>query len=314
MKRLGIIGARGYAGGELLRLAAGHGDLEVAYAASRQLEGEPLSALAPELGDAGVIAAPDPEGAAGAGLDACVLAMPNGQAAAYVETFDRISPETVIVDLSADFRGAKGWAYGVSELRREELRGARRIANPGCYAETAQLALAPLIADLAAPPTAIGISGWSGAGTTPSPRNDEARLADNIMPYALIGHGHEAEIRFGLGTAVNFTPHVAGYFRGLVVTAHAWFKTPLSSEEVRARFETAYAGEPLITLQDEPPEPKAAANTPGAIIGGFAANPEERRAVIVCALDNLLKGAAGQALQNLNLAFGFPETQGLLND
>jgi len=310
-KRLGVIGARGYAGGELLRLVAGHGGFKVVHLASRALAGQPFSALAPELGASGEIVAPDPEAAAQAGLDACVLAMPNGQAAAYAEAFDRAAPDAVIVDFSADFRGVDGWAYGLPEIAREPLNGARRIANPGCYASAVVLALAPLVPLLAGAASAFGVSGWSGAGTTPSPRNDEARLKDNVMPYAIAGHGHEKEARQALGVSVNFTPHVAGFFRGLVATVHAPLTEELSGEALAARFEAAYGSEPLIRLQSEPPEAKDAVNTPLAILGGFAAAPSERRAVVCCALDNLLKGAASQALQNLNLALGFVETRGL---
>ena len=313
MKRLGVIGARGHAGGELLKLTVAHGGFEVVHLASRQLAGQPFSALEPMLGDGGTIVASDPDAAARAELDACVLAMPNGQAKAYADAFDAASPETVLVDFSADFRGVEGWAYGLPELDRTPLKGATRIANPGCYATAAVLALAPLTPLLAGTASAFGISGYSGAGTTPGPRNDPARLNDNVLAYALVGHGHETEIRAALGAAVNFTPHVTSFFRGLVVTVHAPLSEALPAEDLRARFEAAYGDEPLITLQDEPAEPRAAADTPGAIIGGFAAAPDERRAVVVAATDNLLKGAASQALQNLNLALGFPETRGLLD-
>jgi N-acetyl-gamma-glutamyl-phosphate reductase len=311
-KRLGIVGARGYAGGELLKLALAHGGFELAHVASRALAGQPYAALAPELGETGTIVAPDPHAAAKAGLDACVLAMPNGEAKPYADAFDAASPETVIVDFSADFRGVPGWTYGLPELGlRERLKTARRIANPGCYATAVALALKPLAGRLAGAASAFAVSGWSGAGTTPSPRNDERRLQDNVMPYALAGHGHEKEVREALGARVNFTPHVAGFFRGLVATVHAPLTDVLSRAALAAVFEAAYGEEPLITLHDEPPEAKDGADIMGAIVGGFAAVPGESRVVVCCALDNLLKGASSQALQNLNLALGFEETRGL---
>jgi len=310
-RRLGVVGARGYAGGELLRLVAGHGGFELGYAASRALVGKPVTELAAELDSDLLIAAPDPEAAASAGLDACVLALPNGKAAPYVEAFDRLSPQTVLVDFSADYRGADGWVYGLPELGRADIRGATRIANPGCYATAVQLALAPLAAHMSGPASAFGVSGWSGAGTSPSPRNDEARLSDNIMPYAMAQHGHEIEIRAGLGVAVNFTPHVAGYFRGLLATVHAPLRESLDTAAARELYAVAYDGEPLIQLTDEPPEVRDARDRPIAVVGGVVAVPSERRVVAACALDNLLKGAASQALQNLNLALGFDETQGL---
>jgi N-acetyl-gamma-glutamyl-phosphate reductase len=313
MKRIGIVGARGYAGGEFLRLVVAHGGFELSYAASRALAGKPYSALAPGLGDKAKIVAPDPESAARAGLEACVLAMPNGEAKAYADAFDAHSPDTVILDFSADFRGVAGWAYGLPELgRRDGLRGARRIANPGCYATAVALALAPLVNRLAGSASAFAVSGWSGAGTTPSPRNDAARLVDNVMPYALAGHGHEKEVREALGVKLAFTPHVAGFFRGLVATVHAPLTDVLSRAALAEVFRTAYGDEPLIELADDPPEAKDGANIMGAIVGGFTAVPGESRVVVCCALDNLLKGAASQALQNLNLALGFEETRGLV--
>lgn len=311
-KRLGVIGARGFAGGELLRLVAEHPGFEVVHLASRQLAGQPFSALGPKLKDKGVIVAPSPEAAAGDGLDAVVLAMPNGEAKAYADAFDKSSPGTVIVDFSADFRGVPGWIYGMPELGlREELKTATRVANPGCYATSVAMALYPLVSRLSGPASAFGVSGWSGAGTTPSPRNDQTRLKDNVMPYALAGHNHEKEVRQALGVAVNFTPNVAGYFRGIVTTVHAPLTEGLSADALRSLFEDAYGKEPLVTLRDEPAEAKDEADKPGVVIGGFAAVPAEKRAVVTCSLDNLLKGAASQALQNLNLALGFPERQGL---
>jgi len=311
-RRLGVIGARGYAGGELLRLVAGHGGFELGYAASRALAGKPVTELAAELDSDLLIAAPDPEAAASAGLDACVLALPNGKAGPYVEAFDRLSPDTVLVDFSADYRDIDGWVYGLPELRRAEILGSKRIANPGCFATAVQLALAPLVAHLDGAASAFGVSGWSGAGTSPSPRNDEARLAGSVMPYAMAQHGHETEIRAALGATVNFTPHVAGYFRGLLATVHAPLREPLDTDAARALYAAAYADEPLIQLTDEPPEVRDARDRPIAVVGGVLAVPGERRVVAACALDNLLKGAASQALQNLNLALGFAETQGLV--
>lgn len=309
--RIGVVGARGHVGGELLALIAGHPGLSLAHVASRQFAGEPVQALAAGLQVDLAIDAPDPEAAAGAGLDVCLAALPNGLSAPFVEAFERRRPQCVVVDLSADHRFEEGWIYGLPELHRDALRGARRIANPGCYATAVQLALAPLGPHLAGPASAFGLSGYSGAGTTPGPRNDAARLADSVMAYTLAGHGHEREIRRHLGAAVNFTPHVAGFFRGLMATVQAPLDAPMDTGAVRALFARAYQGEPLVRLQDAPPEIAQARGQLGALVGGVTAAPDERRAVVVCALDNLLKGAASQAIQNVNLALGLPETQGL---
>lgn len=316
-RRVGVIGARGYAGAELLRLIAGHGGLTIAHAASRAAAGEPLQALAPDATEALRIVAPAPEAAADAGLDVAILAMPNGLAAPFVEAFERRAPQTTLIDVSADFRFDSDWVYGLPEHHRAALGGATRIANPGCYATAAQLAVKPLVRQLAAPPSAFGVSGYSGAGTTPGPRNDPDRLADSLMAYALSGHGHEREIRrhlarndAGAAARTTFTPHVAGFFRGLSVTVHATLAEPLEPPAARALFEEAYGAEPMVAWVDAPPEIRDARGRDGAIVYAAPA-PEESRIVVVAALDNLLKGAASQALQNLNLALGFPETQGL---
>ncbi len=310
--RIAVIGARGHTGAELLRLIGAHPQLELVYAASRAAAGRPVRELAASLDSDLIVAAPNPDEAAAAGADVAVLAMPNGAAAPYVAAFDAAAPDAVLIDLSADYRHDPAWAYGLPEHHRAALKGARRIANPGCYATAAQLALRPLAPRIRGRASVFGVSGYSGAGTTPNPRNDPQRVADNLMPYALAGHGHEAEIRRHGGVAnVDFTPHVAGFFRGLTVTLHAELTDKLSTPALRALYEAAYGAEPMIALQDAPAEARDGAGRDGAVLGGFLAVPEEARAVVSCALDNLLKGAATQALQNINLALGWGEGAGL---
>src|SRR4029079_689307 len=147
-----------------------------------------------------------PEDVAGEKLDAYVLALPNGASGAYVEAIAAARPDLVIVDLSADHRFTSSWVYGQPERKRAEIRGARHIANPGCYATAMQLALAPLVPLLEGPANVFGVSGYSGAGTTPSPRNDPEALRDNLMPYALVGHMHEREVTRHVGP-VCLMPH-----------------------------------------------------------------------------------------------------------
>jgi len=309
--KVGIIGARGHTGAELVKLLVDHPGFELALVTSRESAGrrvgEVIAGVEAEL----VFTAPTPAEAVGTGVDHWILALPNGQSAPWVEAIEAATPEGVIVDLSTDHRFDRRWVYGLPEIERQRLMGARRIANPGCYATAAELALYPLIGELDGPAHAFGISGYSGAGTTPSPRNDPARLADNVMPYALSGHAHENEIRWQLGHKVFFSPVVASFFRGLVVTVHATTKSALSVDELSARFEKAYAFEPLVAVQRDIPEPRAAAFKHGATVGGFATELTERHVVVCATLDNLLKGAATQALQNLNLAAGLDELAGI---
>jgi N-acetyl-gamma-glutamyl-phosphate reductase len=265
--------------------------------------------LSPAPAASGLIEDLGPADVANRDVDAVVLALPNGLAAPYVAALRQDAP--VVVDLSADYRFDEGWAYGLPELGREPLRGAKRISNPGCYATGAQLGLAPALELCMAAPHVFGVSGYSGAGTTPSDKNDPEKLRDNLMPYALAGHLHEREVSHRLGREVFFTPHVAPFFRGITLTISLPLSAPVSRAELLARYRAAYDGEPLVEVSEGVPLVRDAACGHGVAIGGFALDEAGRRAVVVVTLDNLLKGAATQALQNLNLAFGEDELRGV---
>jgi N-acetyl-gamma-glutamyl-phosphate reductase len=240
-----------------------------------------------------------------------ILALPNGKAAPYVEAIDAVAPGTLIVDLSADYRFDRTWYYGLPELTRDKWRGERHISNPGCYATAIELAVAPMKDVLAAPPVCFGVSGYSGAGTTPSDKNDPEKLRDNLMPYALTGHVHEKEASFQLGMPVEFMPHVAPHFRGLTVTSNLYLSRAMGREDVLARFRNAYGPEKLVRVLDDPPWVSRIAGRHHAEIGGFRLSADGRRVVIVATLDNLLKGAATQAMQNINRAIGVDELAGI---
>jgi N-acetyl-gamma-glutamyl-phosphate reductase len=310
-KTLGIVGARGHTGAELIRLVAAHPRFELAFVSSRELGGQRVADHG--AADTGALRyeALDADAVAGKRADAVVLAMPNGKAAPYVAALDASAPDTVIVDLSADYRFDDGWYYGLPELTRAGYDGRRRISNPGCYASAIQLAVAPMLDLLEGPVQCFGVSGYSGAGTTPSPRNDPDALRDNLMPYALVGHVHERETTRHLGWPIEFMPHVAPHFRGLTITANLHLRAPIAIDRVKARYADRYRGEPLIALVDEAPWVSRIAGRHGVEIGGFALSEDGRRLAVVATLDNLLKGAATQAMQNLNLAFGFGETEGI---
>jgi N-acetyl-gamma-glutamyl-phosphate reductase common form len=174
-----------------------------------------------------------------------------------------------------------------------------------------QLAVAPMLGAVAGPVQCFGVSGYSGAGTAPSPKNDPALLRDNLMPYALTGHVHEREVTRHLGHPVEFMPHVAPHFRGLTVTANLHLAEATTVEAVRARYAAHYAGEPLVRVVDDAPWVSRIAGRHHVELGGFALSTDGRRLVAVATLDNLLKGAATQALQNLNLAYGLDEFMGI---
>ena len=309
--KVGLVGARGHVGSELIRLLVAHPRFEIAYVASREREGQRLDAH--EAGYRGELryTAPAHESLPELGADAVILALPNGKAHVAVEAFDAAGSAPVIVDLSADYRFDDAWYYGLPELTRRDYRGERRISNPGCYATAMQLALAPMRDVLAGPAQCFGVSGYSGAGTTPSDKNDPDKLRDNLMPYSLAGHLHEKEVSRHLGAPVHFMPHVAAHFRGLTITANLPLQREFGLDEVRQRYHERYASEPLVRVLDEAPWVSRIAGMHHAEVGGFTLADEGRRLVVVATLDNLLKGAATQALQNLNLAFGFEEWMGI---
>lgn len=309
--RVGLVGARGHTGAELIRLLAGHPAFELAYVCSRELAGQPLAdhhdARTGDLRYIEPVATALPALAA----DAVILALPNGKAGDYVTAFDQAGADPVIVDLSADHRFDDTWFYGLPELTRGTYRGQRRVSNPGCYATAMQLALAPIRDLLAGPAQCFGVSGYSGAGSTPSDRNDPDKLRDNLMPYSLSGHLHEREVSRQLAHPVEFMPHVAAHFRGITLTANAHLREPMDVDSLRQRYAQRYADEPLVRVQADAPWVSAIAGRHHAQIGGFTVSADGHRAVIVATLDNLLKGAATQAVQNLNLAFGRPEPEGI---
>ena len=300
----GVVGARGHTGSELLRLLADHPSFDPVFAGSRDVAGEPVPGV-----DGLVFEAIRTDELAEREVAAVFLALPDGISEPYVES---VPYETVIIDISADHRFDAAWEYGLPELRRAKIAGARRISNPGCYATPMQLALAPFVDDFDGVPVVFGVSGYSGAGAKPSPRNDPERLADNIVPYKLVGHKHERETTHHMGRPVRFMPHVHPAFRGLLVTVNIALRSPVTRSEVMERLEDAYGSEPLIELQDDIPELRDGTGRLGVLIGGVEVSADRHHAVIVAAEDNLLKGAAVQAVQNLNLSLGIPEFTGIL--
>ena len=306
-KRIGIVGARGHTGAELIRLVAAHPVLELAYVSSRELDGQRVEEHVEGYRGELRYSSPAHEELPALDADVVVLALPNGKASVCVEAFDAAGKDPVIVDLSADYRFDNHWYYGLPELTREKWRGEKRISNPGCYATAIQLSVAPLKDLLAAPPVCFGVSGYSGAGTTPSDKNNPEKLRDNLMPYSLTGHMHEKEASRHLGVPVEFMPHVAPHFRGLTVTTNLYLSRALKREDVLARFQQAFEGEKLVRVLDEAPWVSRIAGKHHAEIGGFALSADGKRVVVVATLDNLLKGAATQAMQNINRVIGVDE-------
>ena len=312
---VGIVGARGFVGTELIKLLIDHGDLNLAYVGSRSLAGEPIGqhmsrhieGSARDL----VFEALEPDDLTERPVDLCFLALPNGLAAAYVAAIEAAHPDCSIVDISADYRFSDDWVYGLPELGREALKGASRISNPGCYATAMHLALAPLKDHMDGVPSCFGVSGYSGAGTKPSPKNDRVKLRDNLMPYSLEGHLHEREVSHHLGHAVHFMPHVSPLFRGISMTVNVPLAEAWSRDDLIDCYREFYTGEKLVSVNGDMPEVADIQERHGCKIGGFALADGGRRVVLVSVLDNLLKGAATQALQNANLALKLEEFTGI---
>ncbi|KAF4955799.1 hypothetical protein FSARC_11752 [Fusarium sarcochroum] len=309
--RIGLIGARGYTGQGLIDLLNEHPNMDLRHVSSRELQGQELKGynkrkiiyenLSPEE-----VAQLDKEGK----VDCWVMALPNGVCQPFVEALGKTS--SLIVDLSADYRFTSEWTYGLPELiQRSKIAQSNRISNPGCYSTGSQLAVAPLTEFLGGIPTIFGVSGYSGAGTKPSPKNDVNVLHDNLLPYSLTGHIHEREISHQLGAPVGFIPHVASWFRGIHLTINIPLSQTMTSRDIRQIYQDRYAGEKLVKVVGEAPVVKSIQNKHGVDIGGFAVDSTGKRVVVCATIDNLNKGAATQCLQNMNLALGYGEYQGV---
>ena len=309
--RLGLVGARGYTGAELIRLVAAHPRFELAFVTSRELDSQRVADHNEGFSGELRYCNPATDELPVFGADVVVLALPNGKAGAIVQAFDAAGANPVIIDLSADYRFDPAWYYGLPEMTRDAYAGQRRISNPGCYATAMQLAIAPMLGVIDGPVQCFGVSGWSGAGTTPSDKNNAELLRGNLMPYALTGHVHEREVTARLRHPVEFMPHVAPHFRGITLTANLHLSIAFDLDEVLARYRGRYAGEPLVRVQDDAPWVSRIAGKHHVEVGGFTLSADGRRLVVVATEDNLLKGAATQALQNLNRAFGLDEYAGI---
>lgn len=335
--RVGIVGASGFTGAELLRLVATHPDLELAFATGDSQAGTRAADLYPSLSAAypDLVFASYEAGMAD-GVDVVFCGLPHGASQAIVPSL--LSPDRLVVDLAADFRLKDPalypqWygeahtvpellaeaVYGLPELFRDELRTARLIATPGCYVTTATLALAPLLSAGLIEPTGIVVdaaSGVSGAGRPPKPNTTFCTVDEDFTAYGLLTHRHTPEIEQNLAHAagapaqVLFTPHLAPMNRGILATCYARPTSPTSTEALVEALHAAYDPEPFVAVRHDSPSTKA---TLGSQQVHVTARADERTGwvVAIAALDNLTKGASGAAVQAANVALGLPETAGL---
>lgn len=311
--RVAVVGASGYTGLELLRVLSGHPRVVIAAATSRGNAGQ----RAPVPG----VTFSDPEELRLEEVDAVFLALPHGEAARWMEERGADAPPTV--DLTADHRPGSGresgWVYGLSEIERDRIRGSRRIANPGCYPTGVILALHPLLeADWVDPDRTLVVqaaSGVTGAGRTPRTDLLFAEVAENFRAYGVgNAHRHLLEMRALLpGADLLFTPHLLPVSRGILETITLPVREPVPEEEVRRLWLEAWRESPCVTVLDGELPDLASVRGTDRVRLAVRSNAGLRRPALslFVAFDNLGKGAAGQAVQNLNLLFGLPEHLGL---
>jgi N-acetyl-gamma-glutamyl-phosphate/LysW-gamma-L-alpha-aminoadipyl-6-phosphate reductase len=335
-----VQGGSGYAGGELLRLLAGHPDIEVAQVSSERLRGKPVAAVHPQLRDRNDLCfcgRDDLEPA-----DVVFSALRHGDSAPRIAETLALAP--VVVDLSADFRLHDpadyprwyGWEHpcpellpgfvnGLAELHREQIATGDRLAIGGCVATASILALAPFVraglVDPAMPIVVDALIGSSAAGSEPTPTSHHPHRSGAMHSFAPTGHRHTAEILQelrALGTVgeVALTVTSVEAVRGILVTAHLWLREPLGEREIWRVLRTATGAEPFLRVVKQAhglhrhPDPRLVTGTNFCDLG-FSRDPHSRRLVVTAAIDNLVKGAAGQAVEAANIRLGFPETAGL---
>jgi len=322
--RVGIVGISGYGGGELLRLCIGHPAFQLAYAAGESSAGQRLAqrfpALAGHPAGALVIDAFEPE--ATGELDVLFASLPTGKSR---EPLARVSPRVRVVDVGGDHRNAPGWVYGLTELpgQRAKIRGCARVANPGCYPAAALLALAPLLRAGLVESAGIVIdakSGVTGTGRGGASDYGYAETNEDVFAYGLGSHPHVPEIEAALAqvagqpATVAFTPHLVPMSRGILATCYARPRGDASAARALAAARELYAGEPFVHVHEV--ENGRSAHTGWATgtnlcFVSYALNARTGLVVATGAIDNLGKGAAGQAIQNANLMTGQPENAGL---
>lgn len=322
--KVGIIGASGYTGHELVKLLLNHPDVELGVLNSRSFAGRSVSSLYPDFEGDEKYTGYDYEKINGLGFDLIFLALPSGMAAAAAAGLD--TNKVRIIDLSADFRFEdpleyekaykrkadfenNKWVFGLPELFKEKIKQARFVANPGCYVTASILASYPvqkyaerIIFDCK--------SGWSGAGRDSVYAKDPSIIDNNLIAYNISRHRHKYEIQQFIKTKVSFTPHVVNTFQGLMCTAHIILNKKMDSDEVKDIYTSFYQDVPFVRIREGIPALGDTRRTNFCDIGGFEID-ESEQLVVISSIDNLWKGASGQAVQNMNLMLGLEEKRGL---
>ena len=339
MIKVGIIGSTGYAGGELVRILLGHKEVEIKWYGSRSYIDKKYYEVYQNMFQIVDATCMDDNIAALAEeVDVIFTATPQGYLASLLN--EEILSKVKIVDLSADYRikdvaTYEAWykiehkspefieeaVYGLCEVNREDVKKARLVANPGCYTTCSILTIYPLAKEGLIDMNSIIIdakSGTSGAGRGAKVDNLYCEVNENIKAYGVASHRHTPEIEEQLGYAsgekvtLNFTPHLVPMNRGILATAYATLKDGVTEEQVRAAYDKYYADEKFVRVLDKNvcPQTKWVEGS-NYVDVNFVVDKRTNRVIMMGAIDNLVKGAAGQAVQNMNLMFGLPETEGL---
>jgi N-acetyl-gamma-glutamyl-phosphate reductase len=329
--RTAIVGASGYTGAELLRLVARHPNIELVAATGDSMAGRRVGELYPSLHTAYPELVFSEFDAAGlSGLDLVFLGLPH-------EASMELAPQLVgevgcVVDLSAAYRlkDASNYpifygfehtqpelldeaVFGLPELHRNELNGARLVATPGCHVTAATLALRPLIESGLIDDSGVivnNVTGITGAGRTPTDTNVFTNIDSNVVAYGLLTHRHTPEIEQEVGAEVLFTPHLVPMSRGILATCYATPTTDCTAERLLGALRSFYDGEPFVSVLDRPPATKSVLGSNAAHVSA-AFDERTGRVIAMCSIDNLTKGASGGALQAANVALGLDETAGL---
>lgn len=333
--RVAVIGGAGYAGGELLRLLAGHPDVTEWVATSRSQAGKLVGEVHPALLSLTDQRFADLAPAAAAqGKDVVFLALEHGESSMQAQAILGAEPGLVI-DLAADFRVSDLalyekfygphpapqliplFRYGLADLEGTRLRGAKAIAAPGCFATAAQLALRPLAGVPGLAPSLFAVTGSSGAGVKPKDTTHHPARAHNLFAYSVLGHRHEAEVlqnwRMWTGTpgaAARLMTHSGPFVRGIHLTLHARAERNGDLAQAPEWFAKTYAGRPFVRLLNQPPELTHVVGT-NEVQLHVAVSVDGREVQVMTVIDNLVKGAGGQGIQAMNLALGLEETRGL---
>jgi N-acetyl-gamma-glutamyl-phosphate reductase len=313
--KVGIVGAAGYTAGELIRILLNHSEVEIVFAQSTSNAGNPVSDVHDDLlGDTDMLFS---EAADLEAVDVVFLCQGHGKSNAWMEK-NRLPVSLKVIDLSTDFRimnSQHDFVYGLPELNREEIRSAKYVANPGCFATGIQLALLPLAAKglLQSEVHVQAITGSTGAGQQPTGTTHFSWRSSNLSAYKIFEHQHQAEILQSLhqlqpsfGYDFNFVPIRGNHTRGIFVSAYTDFKGTL--EDAIELYSTYYKSHPFVALSAVNPSLKQVVNTNKAVL---YLEKHGSKLIIISCTDNLLKGASGQALQNMNLMFGLDEKTGL---